>query len=287
MFDGPVPVPVVSLKSGNGEPRKIRQVRSAPSRAGSAARCRSRCSQRPPPSRRGTARNRARHRGSPALGVEHLQVRLGVLGGPRGARRPCWDHHVSQELEADRVGDLAGAHDGPLGMQTAAVEAWSSENTTSAVAALAPGSRYPSMAASALTFLRWVAVTSRDSRLVVEVVGDDVADERVQLEQNVAEAGDREVGPVGQYALYQRDRPTAQSIEILVGHVQAGRQERHSGTARARHRHWCTGTTVRNSTRFPVTGKRVGHPPRRSRSDILAIQRQSRSVEMGLSIPSR
>jgi hypothetical protein len=99
-----------------------------------------------------------------ALGVEHLQVGLGVLDDPRGARRPCREHDVGQELEMNRVGDLAGADDGPGGDANRSRGGWTSENTTSAVAALAPGSRYPSMAASAITFWRWVAVTSRDSR---------------------------------------------------------------------------------------------------------------------------
>ena len=57
------------------------------------------------------------------------------------------------------------------------------------------------------------------TRLVVLVDYEDVEHERVELEQDVAEICDVEVGPVGEHRAHQALEPEAQAVEVLVGVV--------------------------------------------------------------------
>ena len=69
--------------------------------------------------------------------------------------------------------------------------------------------------------LRLVALACRYSSDTMKTPDYDVADAFVALEldEQVPEAGDVEVGPVGEHALDERDQPRPKGVEVFVGVV--------------------------------------------------------------------
>ena len=169
--------------------------------------------------------------GEPAR-VEKLRVRLRVLDQREDARRigSRRDDGGREELEAHRLCHLlraqhrAGRDGDARHRHTRELEPDLSGRRLRALEAVAEHLRQRHHA---------LALRGRDEAglagEVVLVEGQDVADVGVELDEQVPEARDVEVGPVGEHALDERDEARPKGVKVFVGVVDGLGQRGHGG----------------------------------------------------------
>ncbi|EAU64670.1 hypothetical protein STIAU_1392 [Stigmatella aurantiaca DW4/3-1] len=170
-----------------------------------------------------------------AAGVEELGVRLRVLGHSEDAGRVCAGRNGGggQQLEADGLRHFLSADNGAGGERDGGC--WRQGQAQLHLGGGCLGTVKP-VAQHACQGDDVAALSgggeARFAGEVVLVAAKDVANEGVHLQQDVAEAGDFEIAPVGEDALHERDEARAQGVEVAVGVVGGRREKWHVGTRR-------------------------------------------------------